>query len=156
MQQQEVKTTKVTSMATSVPPVVTDPAVMPPSDEAPHTAYKKRKVIFKFYQILWYILGVIEVLLAFRFALKLMGASPYSPFVQLINIMSAPFAEPFRGVLPINQFNNNAIEWSTLIAMVVWLVITWGLVALAQFIKPTNPNEVVQTVDSVDSTPPAI
>ena len=156
VQTKRVTTTHSTTGQAVPPPVIADPAVMPPSDEAPHTAYKKRKVIFKFYQVLWYILGVIEVVLAFRFALKLMGASPYSPFVQLINILSSPFAEPFRGVLPVNQFNDNAFEWSTLIAMVVWLVVTWGLVALAQFIKPTNPNEVVQTVDSVDSTPPAV
>lgn len=145
--QQEVQTKKVTtSVATAVPP----------SDESPHTAYKKKKVIFRFYQIVWYLLGLIEVILAFRFILKLLGASDVSPFVNLITIISSPFAEPFRGVLPITQTNDNAFEWSTIIAMVVYLVITWGLVALAQFIKPTNPEEVVQTVDSVDSTPPTV
>ena len=145
---EEVQTKKVTtsSMATAVPP----------SDDSPHVAYKKKKVIFRFYQIVWYILGIIEVVLAFRFILKLLGASPYSPFVKMISAISGPFAEPFRGVLPITQTNDSAFEWSTLIAMVVYLILTWGLVALAQFIKPTNPQEVVQTVDSVDATPPVV
>lgn len=143
----EVQTKTVNTKTISTAPIADEPA---------HTAYKKKKVIFRFYQIIWYILGVIEVVLAFRFILKLLGASAYSPFVQFVMALSAPFAEPFRGVLPITQTNDSAFEWSTIIAMVVYLILTWGIVALAQFIKPTNPKEVVQTVDSVDTTPPVV
>lgn len=149
MERTQTQTQVVDTHTKSVKPVVG-------TEESPHVVYKKKKVIFRFYQIVWYILGIIEVLLAFRFVLKLLGASPFSTFTVFVNAASGPFAEPFRGVLPITQTNDNAVEWSTLIAMVVFLILTWGIVALAQFIKPTNPEEVTQTVDSVDSTPPTV
>lgn len=151
----ETKTANVAPVQTKVVETKTVNATPPPiADENPHVAYKKKKVIFRFYQVVWYILGVIEVLLAFRFGLKMLGASPESGFTQFINAASGPFAEPFRGVLPITQTDNNAVEWSTIIAAVFYIILTWGIVLLAQFIKPTSPEEVVQTVDSVDTTPP--
>ena len=39
-------------------------------------------------------------------------------------------------------------EWSTLIAMAVYAILAYGLVALFQLIKPTNPEEVEQNVDN--------
>lgn len=122
--------------------------VTPLENQTPQQVYTKKKAIFRTYQIIWYILGIIEVLLAFRFALRLLGANPASGFTALIYALSAPFAVPFRGIIRATQFGNSAIEWSTLIAMLVFLVIAYGLVKLFQLVKPTDPIEVQSSVDN--------
>ena len=42
------------------------------------------KPIYKGIQIIWYLLGLIEALLAFRFVLKLLGANVGAGFVGFI------------------------------------------------------------------------
>ena len=124
---------------------VVTPAVVTGS---PQKTYDTKKAIFRSYQIIWYILGVIEVLLAFRVVLKLLGANSYSGFTSLIYSISAPFALPFAGILGVTVSSDSVFEWSTLIAMAVYAVIAYGIVALFQMVKPTNPQEVSQTVDN--------
>lgn len=115
---------------------------------SPQKDYQTKKAIFRTYQVIWYILGVIEVLLAFRILLKLLGANPYSGFVNFIYAVSNPFALPFAGILGITATSDVVLEWSTLVAMAVYAVVAYGVVALFQLVKPTNPEEVDQTVDN--------
>ena len=116
--------------------------------EHPQKTYAKKKVIFRAYQIIWYILGLIEVLLAFRFVLKALGANPASGFTNLIYTLSNPLALPFRGIFPTSAAEGAIVEWSTLVACVVYTIIAFGVVQLFQLIKPTNPQEVEQKVDT--------
>lgn len=113
-----------------------------------HKAYQAKKVIFRTYQIIWYVLGIIEVVLGFRILLKLLGANPASGFTSFIYAISAPFALPFAGILRVSAGSGMVLEWSTFIAMAVYAIVAYGLVALFQLVKPTNPVEVEETVDS--------
>lgn len=110
-------------------------------------AYQQKKAIFRMYQIIWYVLGVIEALLAFRIALKLLSANPTSLFVNFIYNVSDPFALPFAGIFGVTVSQGNVVEWSTFVAMAVYAIVSFGLVKLAQLIKPTNPAEVSESVD---------
>lgn len=110
--------------------------------------YQTKKTIFRAYQVIWYILGVIEVLLAFRFVLKLLGANPLSGFVSFIYSLSALFVAPFYGILGNPSVSGSVLEWSTIIAGIVYFVIAWGIVYLFQLIKPVSPTEVSQVVDN--------
>lgn len=110
-------------------------------------AYQKKKAIFRMYQIVWYILGVIEALLAFRVVLKLLSANASSGFVSFIYNVSDPFAIPFSGIFGVTVSQGNVVEWSTFVAMAVYAIVSYGIVKLAQLIKPTNPVEVSETVD---------
>ena len=49
-------------------------------------------------KIVYYILGVLEVLFAFRLIFKLLGANPQSPFVSFIYSVSQAFLSPFSGI----------------------------------------------------------
>jgi len=124
---------------------VVTPAVV---TQSPQKTYEAKKAIFRSYQIIWYILGVIEVLLAFRVILKLLGANAFSGFTSFIYATSAPFALPFAGILGVTVSSDLVFEWSTLIAMAVYAVIAYGIVALFQIVKPTNPEEVELAVDN--------
>ena len=113
--------------------------------EAPQKVYEKKKTIFRVNQIIWYILGSIEVLLAFRFILKVLGANQYVGFTSLIYSLTAPLSLPFRGILGVNIMGNSSFEWSTIVAAVVYLCIAWGLVYLLNIVYPITPNDIETT-----------
>ena len=116
--------------------------------EHPQRVFEKKKAIFRTYQVVWYILAVVEVLLAFRVALKALGANPLSGFTSLVYAASNPFALPFSGILQVSVYGASVIEWSTLIAALVYAIIAYGLVYLMQIVKPVMPDEVEQKVDN--------
>lgn len=109
--------------------------------------FHRKKTVFRAHQAVWYVLGVIEVILAFRLLLKLLGANPVSGFTDFIYSVSGPFAIPFLTIVAATRAGSSIIEWSTLIAMAVYLVIAWGIVKLMQFAKPVSPEEVDRTID---------
>jgi len=110
--------------------------------EAPQKVYEKKETIFRFNQIIWYILGFIEVLLGFRFILKMLGANAYTGFTNLIYTLTEPLAGPFRGIFNLTTSGNSTIEWSTIIAAIVYLCVAWGLVYLLDIIYPITPKDI--------------
>jgi uncharacterized protein YggT (Ycf19 family) len=149
----QLETQEVITTSKSAPVQVTQttksvtPSAVP--TETPQNAYEKKKTIFRTYQIIWYILGVVEILLAFRVILKMLGASVGSPFASLLYMVSDPLALPFSGIFGVTaSLQGSQLEWSTLVAMIVYAVIAYGLIQLMQLVKPTTPQEVEQKVDS--------
>jgi hypothetical protein len=90
-------------------------------------------------RIVYYILGVIEVLLAFRLIFKLLGANPASGFVSgiytLSNIFLSPFAGIFRTASTRGVETQSVLEPATIVAMIVYAVIAWGIVKLIEIIR---------------------
>lgn len=111
--------------------------------EGAQKVFDKKKKIFRFNQIIWYILGLLEVLLVFRIVLKALGANPASGFTNLIYSITNPLALPFTGILGSPVIAGTAIiEWSTIIAAIVYLIVAWGLVYLVDLIYPITPKDV--------------
>jgi uncharacterized protein YggT (Ycf19 family) len=110
--------------------------------EPPQKVYDKKKTIFRMNQIIWYILGLIEVLLVFRIVLKMLGANQFIGFTSFIYALTAPLAAPFRGILAESVTGNSVIEWSTIIAAIVYVCVAWGLIYLLDLIYPITPNDV--------------
>jgi hypothetical protein len=85
---------------------------------------------------IYYILGVIEVLLGFRLLFKLLGASTASSFVSglyaVTNVLSGPFAGIFRTASAKGAGTQFVLEPGTIIAMLVYAVIAMGLVNLVR------------------------
>ncbi len=110
--------------------------------EAPQKVYEKKKTILRSNQIIWYILGFIEVLLTFRLFLKLLGANQYVGFTSFIYSITAPLALPFSGVVGMSATGSSVLEWSTIIAGIVYLCVAWGLVYLLEIIYPITPRDI--------------
>ena len=108
----------------------------------PQKVYETKRAIFRFNQIIWYILGLIEVLLIFRVTLKALGANQFVGFTSLVYSLTNPLAAPFSGILGTFSTGNSLIEWSTVIAAVVYICIAWGLVYLLDLIYPITPKDV--------------
>lgn len=122
---------------------VVDPAI---KEEAPQSVFNKKKRIFRLNQIIWYILGCIEVLLAFRIVLKALGSNPYVGFTSLIYSVTGPLAFPFRGIVGESSSGSMLLEWSSIFAAVVYLVIAAALVYLLDLVNPISKEEVVREV----------
>jgi len=149
---EEVQKQEVTTIETAAPQqVIKTTTTTPPvvKTEHPQKVYQKKKAIFRTHQIIWYLLTVVEILLAFRMTLKALGANPLSGFTNLVYALSNPFAIPFQGILPSSVMGTSVIEWSTIIAALVYAVIAYGIIYLIQMLKPVTPEEVSQNVDSV-------
>lgn len=110
--------------------------------EAPQKVYEKKKTILRINQIIWYILSFIEVLLVFRFVLKVLGANQFTGFTSLIYTITAPLALPFSGVVGTSATGSSVLEWSTIIAGIVYLCVAWGLVYLLEIIYPITPRDI--------------
>jgi|SRR5687767_6915521 len=84
--------------------------------------------------IVWYILGVIEILLAFRFVLKVLGANPESGFVDFIYTLTGILTGPFDSIFGVASTKSGDIksvfEPSILVAMAVYALVAWGIVKL--------------------------
>ncbi|HVU80194.1 MAG TPA: YggT family protein [Candidatus Paceibacterota bacterium] len=88
------------------------------------------KPLYRGTQIVWYVLGVIEILLAFRFVLRLLGANPAAGFTAFIYGATYPFAAPFWSVFRVGQVGGSVFEWTTLLAMFVYWIVAFGIIKL--------------------------
>lgn len=84
--------------------------------------------------LVYFLFGMLEVLLAFRLVLKLAGANPMSTFVSFVYGVSGLFIMPFEGIFrrAINKGVETAsvLEPATIVALLVYAVIAWGIVLL--------------------------
>ncbi|HSX17713.1 MAG TPA: YggT family protein [Patescibacteria group bacterium] len=84
--------------------------------------------------VVWYILGFIEILLAFRFVLKLLGANPDSGFVNLIYTITGILTAPFDNIFGVTTAKSGDVksvfEPSILVALAVYALVAWGIVKL--------------------------
>jgi len=111
--------------------------------------YQKKKAVYRTYNIIWFLVGIVETLLAFRFVFELLGANPASGFTQLVYTFSYPFAEPFRSIFGITAVGGSVFDWSLIIAAIVYLLLGYGLIQLLRIIRPVTPHEVNEKINTV-------
>lgn len=99
------------------------------------------KPLYRGTQIVWYVFYVVETLLLFRFLLRLIGANPGAGFTDFIYSLSYPFVAPFLYVVRSPSVGGSVFEWTTLLAMLVYWVVTWGIVRLIVMGKPLTQVE---------------
>lgn len=105
------------------------------------------KPLYRGIQAVWYILGIIEVILTFRFGLKLLAANPSAGFSSFIYTISYPFAAPFLKVFNASKVESGVFEWTTLLAMFVFFLIAWGIVKLFSMSKTVSTSEAATKLD---------
>lgn len=82
-------------------------------------------------RVVWFVAGVLLVLLGFRFVFSLLGANTTNSFANLIYSASHPFVSPFFSLFSYQQtFGVSHLEIYTLVAMVFYALIAWGAVKL--------------------------
>jgi len=90
--------------------------------------------------ITYFVLGVLEVILLLRLLLRLLGANEDSAFVMFIYNLSHIFVAPFNGIFNDQALGRSVFEVSTLMAMLIYALLAWGVVSLGRIIfAPTSP-----------------
>jgi hypothetical protein len=85
--------------------------------------------------VTYFILGVLEVIMGLRLLFRLLGANQDNGFITFLYNLSHVFVGAFNGI-----FNDQAIgtqhvfETSTVIAMLIYALIAWGIVSLGRVI----------------------
>jgi len=91
---------------------------------------EQRIATFKATYVIWLLAGLLEALLGFRIALKLIGANPANPFAMLVYNLSYLFVFPFQGLTATPAAGGAVLELSSLIAMVVYALLFWAFAKL--------------------------
>ncbi|MFA5935327.1 MAG: hypothetical protein WC787_00510 [Patescibacteria group bacterium] len=102
------------------------------------------KPLYRTTQIVWYIVGLLEILLALRFFLKLFAANSAAGFSKFIYGATEIFAGPFLIVFQGSRVNSSVFEWSTLLAMAVYFLIGLLIVKALVMSKPVSTKEADQ------------
>lgn len=80
---------------------------------------------------IWYIYGIIAILLGIRFLLKILGANPGNGFVDFIYTISRILSAPFDTIFGVEKVQAGVVESvfepSILVAIAVYALIAWGL-----------------------------
>ncbi len=133
-------------------------SVLPPTVEGaptigakpinPQTVVSPIRYRFRGSQIIWYIAGLIEILLILRFFMKLIGANASAGFTQFVYGVSGPFAGGFTNVVTPSQVATSVFDWSILLAMAIYGLVAWGAVKLLVMSKPISDQDAHAKLDS--------
>ena len=96
-------------------------------------------------KVVYYIFGVLEVLFAFRLIFKILGANPNSGFVSVIyaitHVFLFPFEAIFRSASTTGIETAAVLEPGTIIGMIVYALLAWGIVKLIVILRKRMENE---------------
>lgn len=99
-------------------------------------------------RVVMYIFGVIEVLIAIRFVLKLLGANSKAGFVQFAYGISDVFMKPFATIFGAERASGSTFELSALAAIAIYALIAWGIVVLIRVVSPREHSQTVERVQT--------
>lgn len=99
------------------------------------------KSLYKGTQLVWYVLGFIEVILFFRFVLKLLNANPEAGFTAFIYGLTSFFVAPFTNVFRVTYVEGAIFEWTTILAMIVYFILASGIIKLFLMSKTVSTTE---------------
>ena len=89
---------------------------------------EQRIFTFKATQLIWLLFGILEVLIALRIGLLLIGANPNSPIVALIYGLTYLFLFPFEGLINSPTAGSSMVlELSSMFAMLIYGLIAWAM-----------------------------
>ena len=76
--------------------------------------------------------GIIEILLMLRFVLRLSGANTENEFARFINNLSAPFSTLF--ISPTSNGGGNIFDLNIIIAIIAYAILSYLLISLVRFV----------------------
>lgn len=87
-------------------------------------------------RIVWFIAGLITIVIALRFVFLLLGANQGAAFTDFIYSLSAPFVAPFVGIFGEPTYGQSVFDTSSILAIVIYLLIAWGIAKLLTIGSP--------------------
>lgn len=89
-------------------------------------------------RVVWFIAGLMSIIIALRFVLLLLGANQGAGFTDFVYSLSAPLVAPFVGIFGEPSYSVSVFEISSLLAIAVYILIAWGIAKLITLASPHN------------------
>lgn len=89
-------------------------------------------------RIVWFVVGLVNTIIVLRFALLLLGANQGAGFTDFIYSVSAPLVSPFVGIFGEPVYGESVFEVSSLMAIVIYTLIGWGIAKLLTLSRPQD------------------
>lgn len=89
-------------------------------------------------RIVWFVVGVVNSIIALRFIFLLLGANRGVGFTELIYSLSDPLVAPFVGIFGRPDFGQSVFEVSSVVAIIVYLLLGWGIIKLITIARPQD------------------
>lgn len=91
---------------------------------------------------IWYIVGIIDLILVLRILFHLFGASS-SGFTDFLYAISGPFVAPFRGIFLSPNVGGSYFDTAALVAIIIYALLGWMISGLINLItRPSDSNKV--------------
>lgn len=118
-------------------------------------AAERRMSLFQITNIIWTVLGILEILLGIRFVLHLIAADPKAGFAQFIYGVTGLFVAPFAGLVGTPAAGGSTVEVTTLIAMAIYALFVWIVVRVIPIII-ARPSARTVTRSTHEQTPGSV
>jgi YggT family protein len=113
------------------------------SDAVAYDPYANRRMAgYRVTQMIYWIFGLVEGLIAIRFILKALGANPSAGFAEFIYGITFPLVAPFVGLFGNPQSQGSVLEIHSIVALIVYALVAWLLAKLAWIIVADNRSAV--------------
>ncbi len=89
-------------------------------------------------RVVYYIGGFVVALLALRLLLLLLAANQGNAFVDFVYSLSGLFVAPFQGIFGTPTYGNSVFDISTIVAIIVYSLLTVGVAKLFTLTRPGN------------------
>jgi len=91
---------------------------------------------------IWYIIGIIDLLLVLRLILSMFGARTVG-FAAFIYNITSPLVAPFRGIFPNSIGNGSYFDMAALVAIIVYILVGWAISRLIDLVtRPASSKKV--------------
>jgi uncharacterized protein YggT (Ycf19 family) len=104
------------------------PPAVSVTEYASAPSYTLDRGLGRFLRISWFLLGLLEAMLALRFLLSLLGANERNEFAAAVYGLTGPFVAPFRTLFGAPASAGAVFELHTLVAMLVIFLVWWAAV----------------------------
>jgi hypothetical protein len=118
---------------------------------------RRRFFSFKATQIILLMFSTLEVLIALRIMLKLIGSNPGNLLVAVIYSFTSPFLIPFAGLIKSPTINGMMLEISSMVAIVIYALaaVAFEKLIWVIFSRPRTPvTTITETTTSERNTKP--
>ena len=87
----------------------------------------RRLAAYRLTQLIYWVFGLIEGLIAIRLVLKALGANPTAGFSQFIYGITAALVAPFVNLFTNPTYGTSVLELSSIVALIVYALVAWLL-----------------------------
>lgn len=85
----------------------------------------------------WFVIGLIQILILLRFTFLVLGARA-TEFTRTLYAFSEPFVAPFQGIFPSPQAEGSVFEAASLVALLVYSLVGIVLASVFRLLDSTG------------------